>query len=577
MSLYTLSLGAAGGVSLLVALYVWSRRPAPGAKQLTWLLLILGWWMLVLAFGVASQSVSTQILVFKLQYFSVVLTPPIWLLFVLHYTGRAHWLTRRNTFLLALMPCITLVLVWTAEYHTLIIEVDGILSSPVTAGPTYWEKGFWAWIDTFYDYILLILGTALLVQRLFRLPRPFSVQIIILLLTLFSAWMANILYVFNLIPPTLPVTPIAFAFSAVVLAWGLFRHRLLDIVPLARDVLIENMGDAVFALDAHGRLVDVNPSAQRLVRRSASEIIGRLATQALPKLASVFQQWQNGLPIETQIELEHQPGRSRSYDLGVSPLFNREGRTIGHLFVLRDVTELRAAKEQAQAADRAKTEFLSNVSHELRTPLTNLKLYVSLLQRGKPEKQGAYLATIRHETERLEALIEGLLDISRLDLGKITPQMEPVDLNDLVCTLYEDRRLLFVERDLLFRVQTMPDLPPVLVDPRLIEQVLTNLLDNALNYTPSGGQVYLTTALTSQDPARVTVSVQDTGLGILPHEQNHLFERFQRGTASQKTKTPGTGLGLAISKEIIDLHGGDITVQSQPGRGSIFTVWLPLQ
>jgi PAS domain S-box-containing protein len=237
--------------------------------------------------------------------------------------------------------------------------------------------------------------------------------------------------------------------------------------------------------------------------------------------------------------------------------------------------ELQEALVQARAADRAKSQFVSNVSHELRTPLASIRLYLDLVDRGRASRIKDYLDALNRESARLQDLIESLLLISRLDLGEITPALKFLDLNDLVKTLIEDRKALFRHHNLTLTCRTTK-IPKIRVDPKLIEQVLTNLLTNALNYTPAGGQVNVSTALLNRaNVPWVTLAVEDTGVGIAPEEQELLFERFQRGEASTSLNVPGTGLGLAISREIVELHNGEITLKSRVGEGSTFTVWLP--
>jgi signal transduction histidine kinase/DNA-binding response OmpR family regulator len=238
--------------------------------------------------------------------------------------------------------------------------------------------------------------------------------------------------------------------------------------------------------------------------------------------------------------------------------------------------ELRVALKQARAADEAKSQFLSSVSHELRTPLTSIRLYLGLLGSGPEEQKPRYLESLARETERLQTLIEGLLMLSRLDLGKTQPNFCALDLNHLLKTLATDRRRLFAERDLRLDVDLAMDLSPIVVDPKLLEQVATNLLTNAMNYTPPGGEVHLRTRQVECDGQTwATFSVEDTGPGISPEDQEHLFERFYRGTAGRNSDAPGTGLGLSISKEIVTLHEGRISLSSALGEGSTFTVWLP--
>lgn len=247
--------------------------------------------------------------------------------------------------------------------------------------------------------------------------------------------------------------------------------------------------------------------------------------------------------------------------------------------------------QEAQEASRAKSDFLAVVSHELRTPLTNLSLYIDLVSTARsPEGSAKYLATLRRETERLTDLIEGLLTISRLEAGRIWACFQRVDLDQLVSNLVIDRHQMASGRELTLSYDRAPALPAVQTDPHLLTQVLSNLLTNAFNYTPTGGRIQVITAfhppsepggsgrpaLPDLDPecGWVSIQVRDTGAGIRPEELPQLFTRFYRGSASRATNAPGTGLGLAISKEIMDRLGGRISVESTPGEGSAFTVWL---
>ncbi|HZY42736.1 MAG TPA: HAMP domain-containing sensor histidine kinase, partial [Anaerolineae bacterium] len=236
--------------------------------------------------------------------------------------------------------------------------------------------------------------------------------------------------------------------------------------------------------------------------------------------------------------------------------------------------ELSEANLRLQELDRAKDQFVSNVSHELRTPLANIKLYLSLLERGKPDKYGEYLQTLRREQGRLEKMIDDLLDLSRLDLGVTRIEPVPTQLDHLLRQLVADRVNLAIERGLTLDYEAASDLPLALVDPERLTEVVTNLVTNAINYTPSGGSVLVQVDVKSSDDPWVTFTVRDTGPGVSAKDLPHLFERFYRGEVGRRASAPGTGLGLAISKEIIDRLGGRITVESEPGYGAAFTVWL---
>ena len=238
----------------------------------------------------------------------------------------------------------------------------------------------------------------------------------------------------------------------------------------------------------------------------------------------------------------------------------------------RDLAE---ANERLKELDHLKDEFLSNVSHEFRTPLANIKLYLQLLARGRPEKRAEYQQTLQRETCRLETLIEDVLDISQLDSKAVSFHFEPININYLTVELLQDRAALAAERGLLLDCQLAADLPTTLIDPHRFMQVMSNLTINAINYTPAGGVIAVTTAIRQQDDWDwVTFTVRDTGQGISQQEIPHLFERFYRGEAGHKSKVHGTGLGLAICKQIVEQMGGRITVESEPGAGTAFVVWL---
>ncbi len=240
--------------------------------------------------------------------------------------------------------------------------------------------------------------------------------------------------------------------------------------------------------------------------------------------------------------------------------------------------QLIRANEQLKALSQMKDEFVSNVSHELRTPIANIKLHHYLLERN-PVKRDVYMATLNRETDRLEDLVEGLLTLSRLDQKRETFSFSPTDLNRLVKECVTDRVQLAESKDITLTLQTQDVIPNTRSDWRLLAQVLNILLTNAFAYTPMGGSVMVHTWVRqSEDSQWVGFSVSDTGRGISSDDQQHLFERFFRGSASHEDNVPGTGLGLSIAKEIVDRHHGRIDVESEgsPGKGSTFMVWLPV-
>ena len=247
--------------------------------------------------------------------------------------------------------------------------------------------------------------------------------------------------------------------------------------------------------------------------------------------------------------------------------------------VAERTVELQSALLKSQNADRLKSEFIANVNHELRTPLTNLILYYQMLRAQPNVKTDERLNVIGRELQRLRSLIEDLLNLSRFDLGQVTLHPLPCDLNVLIQTLVNDRRSLAEERGLNLEVNLQSSLAPVWLDEPTTIQALSNLLTNAMNYTPRGGRILVST-LTGEYANEVWVGfrVEDTGRGIDKEDLPHLFERFYRGKAGHDSGTPGTGLGLAIVKQVVEHHQGRIDVENAVvGHGAVFTIWLPVK
>lgn len=225
--------------------------------------------------------------------------------------------------------------------------------------------------------------------------------------------------------------------------------------------------------------------------------------------------------------------------------------------------------------DKLKDNFVSNVSHELRAPLANIKLYLGLLEHGRLDKRDRYLKTLNRETIRLQRLIESLLDISHAESDITDANMDAIDLNRLIADLVTDRSRLAAQQGLSLDCAPDLDLPLALADPAMSMQVMSNLMTNAINFTPQDGHITLLTNVRERENHDwITFSVQDNGPGISDKELPNLFKRFFQGDAAQNSTTKGTGLGLAICKEIVNKMNGHITVESQLGQGAVFTVWL---
>ncbi|HEX9022677.1 MAG TPA: ATP-binding protein, partial [Geobacteraceae bacterium] len=244
------------------------------------------------------------------------------------------------------------------------------------------------------------------------------------------------------------------------------------------------------------------------------------------------------------------------------------GRLKGVVAVFLDISYLKRL-------EKVRRDFVANVSHELRTPVTVIRGYAETLTTGMlaadPERAGAFLEKIHRHAERLSSLIDDLLALSELESGEKPPVMAPVTVEGPlahVCTLLEEKAR---QKNIAIVRAGATDVPPVLADRGRLEQVLVNLLDNAIKYTPENGTITVSAA---EAEGMVKIAVTDTGIGIPPSEQSRIFERFYRVDTARSREQGGTGLGLAIVRHIIQQHGGEVAVESAPGKGSTFTVTL---
>lgn len=334
---------------------------------------------------------------------------------------------------------------------------------------------------------------------------------------------------------------------------------------LRLESIMAGLVDGVVLTDGEGLILRMNDAAQGMFDISEEEALGRPFVQVTRdhELWLVLRDALQGKKKPTAT-VEH--GVERASLLITARRIEDDSEHMG-LVVLRDVTDLRRL-------ELVRREFVANVSHELRTPLTSIRAMVETLEAGAIEEPGMamdFLRRIVGEVDRLNALVEDLLDFARLEAGRAPLRLERVSIGEVV-RVGAERLRPQMERarlDLLFDIAE--DLPEMDIDVGRIEQVMVNLLHNAIKFTPAGGQVIVRAV---QRKNRVYIEVQDTGVGIPEEEQARLFERFYKSDKARRSE--GTGLGLAIAKNIVQSHGGKIMVSSAPGEGSTFSFWLPL-
>jgi signal transduction histidine kinase len=345
------------------------------------------------------------------------------------------------------------------------------------------------------------------------------------------------------------------------------RTRALEEAIGRMRAILSSIGDGVVLEDLQGRFIPLNTAARILLEEMADSFV----LGPLRELTSAdYDQIPGVQPSPWLLEHRRFQVGKKVISAHSAAVRTDDGEHLGTVIVLRDVT--------AEAeAERLKDAFITHVSHELRTPLTAIKGYSELLLAGAggalDEEQVGFLDTISRHTDNLVAMINELLDFSEMEAGgRLGLRWRPALLTTLVEQIAEDWRPQIEEKGLIFHVETPADLPLVDADTRRLRWAIINVLRNAWQYTPAGGSV---TLRLSEHDGQVVIDVIDTGIGISPEDQQHLFSRFYRVTNATVDDVRGLGLGLYVTRAIVEAHGGNIQVFSEEGVGSTFSIVLP--
>ncbi len=341
-------------------------------------------------------------------------------------------------------------------------------------------------------------------------------------------------------------------------------------------VLVNQLDSGVMATDIRKRVALANPAFLKMMRYHGEPVIGRHASSCVrdERLMEMIDQ---ALSEDRFVELTEELSFEAEEDeqeiiLGVrcAPFRDRLGRNLGVLTLLHDITALKKM-------DRVKSDFVSMVAHEIRSPMNSVLAQLKVLRDGLAgevtEKQTEILDRASKRITALTDLSTELLDLAKIESGLITQEKESLDMAELLADQTAFHEAKARDKGIRLELAPLPDLPPVVANRPNMEEVLSNLITNAVHYTPEGGQV---TVSARTEGHYLRISVQDTGIGISEEDQEKIFNRFYRVKNEKTMFITGTGLGLPIVKSILEAHNGQIRVESLPDQGSTFHVYLPL-
>ncbi|HET9571744.1 MAG TPA: histidine kinase N-terminal 7TM domain-containing protein [Bacteroidales bacterium] len=577
---YSILYLATAVVSYVVGWLAQGRKSVVGAKELSTLTYLVSFCAFVLCFESASMEQETKILLTKISYISVVQIPVFYLLFVIRFTKLLQFKDLRYGWMLFVFPFITLVLAFTNEYHHWLWSGFSPIS-PITNIMTY-QHGFWFWIGyTLYSYLLLTVATHFLLEFL-RFNRHRKVYVVQGWLVAFAGlcpWAVSLFYITGINPVQgLDITPISTALSAILFSWSIMKSTFLNMVPLAREKLVETLPIGILALDDQNRIQDINGTAKEFMEIQTNDILGVPLSQAVPTTSSLLDSLESEftpLLVETTVD-----GSEKTFRIIKLPL---KGILGSRLITIFDVTmeiqrqeELIKARKKAEENDQLKSAFLSNLSHEIRTPLNGIMGFISILQREDltEAERSEYLNIVWENGDRLLKTMVDIIDISKIESGQIEVSYSEVDIQVLLVSLFDFFKSEAANRKLDFHYTTHmePDQKIIHTDLVKIYSIFTNLIKNALKYTIEG---FVKFDCTIQDNEMI-FTISDSGIGLPADKLEVIFDRFVQVDSTRMRKFEGSGLGLSITKAYVEILGGSIQVESVEHSGSTFTVRLPI-
>ncbi|CAG0993961.1 two-component system, sensor histidine kinase [Anaerolineales bacterium] len=581
---YILPLLIASAISAWIVYYAWRRRAVNHAILLSLLSMAITEWLIFYALQIAGVNLPTKLLFGEMKYIGVAFTPLLWFLFAINYAGSNKTLTWRIVTPLAVVPSLTSILAVTTEWHGLFWSNPQLTFAPnfsdfsVTYGP-------WYWVHFAYSYLLILAGTIIVFRTIRRSKGLLRRQAVALIVAVLTPWFGNIIYFSGFNPiPYLDLTPFAFTITVFSLTWAILGFRLVDLAPVARDQIVDDMKDGMIVLDAENYIADINFSAERMIGLSASQVIGKPASEALSRWPDLVERYSQSTDVLDEISVGE--GAALNWlELQISPLHDRRKNFLGRVIVMRNITTrkemenaLSDALEKAREASRLKSQLLARVSHELRTPLGGILGFAELLHMNSfgalDERQKSATGQIIESATYLDGIINELLDEAQLESDALTLNHAPFSLDGLLQRIKDNMSGRAHEKGLAFNVSLAPDMPKSLYgDERRVEQILTSLLSNAVKFTDHG-LVELSVYIPAAD--KWAIKVSDTGPGIPEDAQSYIFDAFRLVNTAIIHENRGAGLGLSITKQLVKLMGGEIRLKSSPGTGSVFTVTLPL-
>ena len=581
--LYIFLLMVTSGVGLFLGYTALKRRGVQGAIPLAILMISVAVWSFFQIMALLTPEFETKIIYANLRFIGIQITPIAFYALAWEYKHRTKTLNLMGYLKIMIFPAIVFHAIWNNSLHnrfyTEVFLQDGILMM---------KNGPLLWINMIYLYFFIVAGIYLFLKSYQGSKSKHRKQALIIVFAAFIPLVSNL--IFNFIPSMkLDLTPLSFLISGLLFFYAIFHFKLLDLIPIARELLVEEMEDIMIVLDNNHRVLDMNKKARELLiinDTGKGDYIGSSIFSIAEHWDELTQAINNKTVVYARISYKISP-RTKYYDLNKSELFDRKGARVGEIIDLRNITDLeealleaKKARAAAESANKTKGYFLANMSHEIRTPMNAIIGIAEILDKEELSKaeQKRYNQIITRSAETVLSIINDILDLSKVEAGKMELDKSTIDLAQIIMDIIQIFNLSTTNKSITLSCNIDKQVPRYMQgDAIKIKQILMNLIGNSVKFTEAGKVDILLNYLGNKEGMNaIEVIVEDTGLGIPEDKLDAIFDSFKQADSSTTRKYGGTGLGLSIVKSLVELMGGNIKVQSKLGEGSQFTVSLEL-
>jgi signal transduction histidine kinase len=577
---YALTLVFLGSITLLLSFYILSNET--GAVRWVGLLMLSNSiWSIGYGLELASGVLLQMKLLVNIEYLGIASLPFNWFLFCLVLAGKQKWLRNTsNKVLITVVPLFTLLLLWTNSYHHLYykdLSIDSSGSFPmlkITPAIGYY-------LFTFYFYILLGIGNYLLIKKFSKSDAVYRKQNRAVLAGALIPWIANFAYMLGLRPLNhLDMTPFGFMIANTMIFVAIYRFELFDTLPVAREKVLELMRDGFIVLDHQNRVIDYNSAFKKYTSSELQgELIGKTISEIFPDQQELSLFLEKHVSGKTEILVRTEDG---FYDLEVDITFLNENKLNRNATIIKfqDLTNLRqqALKSQQLAAElqtlnQLKDRVFSIMAHDLRGPLLNVTEVLKMMSDDiiTPEEFKFLAPKLTKDITYTADLLENILHWSRSQLKGYSINRDFCDLKALVSSEINYHMKSAADKDITITQSLEGDLT-AFADLLMMQMVVRNLLSNAIKFCHSKCSIDISAS--SPDTEFIAISISDTGVGIAKENIQRIFKGenvSSRGTKNEK----GTGIGLMVCWDFMERNGGQITMESEVGKGTRFDLKIP--